>query len=398
MQVFRLYFLCLKRNGGIILAYLLIFLGFVIYLKYSMGNKEYTSFQEERVKIEFVNKDKGSDLILGFYDYLDQYCDIHVLELNKPTIKDTIFYGTLRYRIQIPEGFSQAFMEGRILEIEKESTATAVEEMSIDLLIRHYFETAEFYRNQEGQVSQKELVKLIEENIEKGTEVQVGIGKEDRGHEAFLTYCYYMSCVLTMVLIFGISLNHLSFHRENLKGRNQVAPIYEWKMELQLLLGDVVFTIFSITTLSGLGIAMISDFKFDFVYIFMIFNSLLLGGGLMAIGILVGSVLERKSMGIVIASLLTLVLSFFGGTFVSIDKMGEKMLKIAEFTPLYWYSHCNEVIVSMGEITRDKLVIIGEGMFIQLGFIITFFAVSLVIRKKTNKHSKNDCMLPQSML
>jgi len=75
-------------------------------------------------------------------------------------------------------------------------------------------------------------------------------------------------------------------------------------------------------------------------------------------------------------------MSFISGVFVPQELLGSHVLKIASFTPVYWYVRANNTIAGLNAFTPDTLKPVINDFLIIIGFGTAFFSVSLALRKQ----------------
>lgn len=69
-------------------------------------------------------------------------------------------------------------------------------------------------------------------------------------------------------------------------------------------------------------------------------------------------------------------------SFVPQEFLGEGVLRIASFTPAYWYVNTNNAIATLGTYNLANMKIILLNMLIVLGFGVAIFALTLVILRQ----------------
>ncbi len=98
-------------------------------------------------------------------------------------------------------------------------------------------------------------------------------------------------------------------------------------------------------------------------------------------------VVKSKQANDALSTVLPLGLSFISGAFIPQFLLGDSVLKMASFTPLYWFIKGNDTIAGLVNFNWDSLKSIFFYMLIQIGFAAALFALSLVVSK--NKRQNN---------
>jgi ABC-2 type transport system permease protein len=83
-----------------------------------------------------------------------------------------------------------------------------------------------------------------------------------------------------------------------------------------------------------------------------------------------------------VSNVLTLGLAFISGVFVPAELLGSLVLKVASFTPTYWYVAANNRIAALASFNYASLQPVFSAMLIQAGFALAFIAIALVLGKK----------------
>jgi ABC-2 type transport system permease protein len=388
MQVFEMYFKLLKKHIPLIFFLFIIFIGVTLYISLFMKDDANKIFQEKRIDIGFINEDVESEVIAGFYEFLDENCNL-VLWGNEKTVLEGFNKGEIAYVIKVPMGFSKAFLDGDFMEIKRIRRSMEAKQEAIDLLINRFFQIGELYRDNIDNLTQGELLDYIKVNQNKEVEVNLHLFTEKNKHEDFAEFCNYMSCALTAILILGIALNRLSFNRIQLKNRSIVAPIKTFRISLEILLGDFVFTLICFSVLFGIGIAIISNFKWNQIYLYFIMNTLVFLVSILLLGVLVGTFITKKIMGIIVAIALALGFGYLGGVFSPRPGMSEIEMKMGQFIPTYWYVKVNEIIGGYDSFAKANLSEFYGFILIQFGFAVSLFSIVMVIHKTRTNIRKN---------
>jgi len=81
-------------------------------------------------------------------------------------------------------------------------------------------------------------------------------------------------------------------------------------------------------------------------------------------------------------NVVTLGLCFISGVFVPMELIADSVLRIASFTPTYWFVKANNQIAKLTQFDFANLEPIFTSMLIQICFALAFFAAALVANKK----------------
>jgi ABC-2 type transport system permease protein len=101
-----------------------------------------------------------------------------------------------------------------------------------------------------------------------------------------------------------------------------------------------------------------------------------------SISFLIGNLVKSQSAISAVSNVITLGSSFISGVFVPQELLGSSVLKIASFTPTYWFVRANDSIAALTQFDFTHVKNILSYILIELGFGLAFFAIALVIGKK----------------
>jgi len=79
--------------------------------------------------------------------------------------------------------------------------------------------------------------------------------------------------------------------------------------------------------------------------------------------------------------ILTFILCFISGVFIPQSSFSNFILKLAAFSPVFWFVKANNTIAALHKYDWSNLQRLFYYILIQLGFSAVFFAISLVLQK-----------------
>ena len=116
--------------------------------------------------------------------------------------------------------------------------------------------------------------------------------------------------------------------------------------------------------------------------VYFIINSFVFAVCGAGISYLIGNLVKSRNAIPAVSNVLTLGLCFISGVFVPVELLGSSVLKIASFTPTYWFVKANNQIAQLAQFDIASVEPIFSSMLIQLGFALAFFTAALVVNKK----------------
>ncbi|MBP7174630.1 MAG: ABC transporter permease [Thermoclostridium sp.] len=384
MQVFKLCMNIIKKNLGILIIYVIVFLTVSLIMSANMNQdlQKVAAFNQDKTNIAFISEE-DSTLIDGFKEELGKIANFVELPDKTEQLQDALFFRSVTYILRVPKGFTESFMSGQEIQLEKTILPDSFSNMYIDLCIDKYFNTARVYITSLESITQEELVAHLKADLAESALVETKTNGEKKVSNSTANYFYnYLSYSLLSVIILGMSALMLVFNNRDLKLRNGCSPIPATSMNLQFVLGNLVFTFAS--WLLMILLCFVVNFKnsFNLNTVYFILNSFVFALCSASISYLIGNLIKSPNAASMICNVVALGLSFISGTFVPQELLGGPVLKIASFGPSYWFIKANNAIAELSQFDYTHLKPIFSDMLILICFTVAFFSVALVIGKK----------------
>lgn len=383
MPVFKLSLKIIKKNLPSMLTYFFIFIGITMIFASQNTQQQQSIFSETKINMAFISEE-STPLIEGFKDELSQYANFVSIEDKKDDLQDALFFRSVEYILRVPKGFTKSFMEGdSSVQLEKTTVPLSVASTYIDITIDQYFNTARLYVVGMPHITQEQLVKNLHNDLHSSIPVEFQNKQLAETNHGFANnYFNYLAYSLFSILILGISAVIIVINKKDLKRRNKCSPISSFRMNLEFLLAYLSFT-FVIW-----AIMMVFYFIFDYKnsgYIntlYFMLNAFVFTLCGSSISFLIGNLIKSKNALSAICNVVTLGPCFISGIFVPQELLGSTVLKIASFTPTYWYAKANSIISNLTTFDSAQLQPVVYAMIIQMGFAVAFLAISMVLIKK----------------
>lgn len=383
MQVFKVYFKIIRANLRIICIYLTVFLSVTPMFSAASSPKGEESFSKSKVKAVFINLEGETTLIRGLKDYLSEYVNFVYVENGQEQLQDALFYREVEYIITIPQSFTEDFLQGKAVEVEKTTVPDSTAKVYVDMAINKYLNTARIFINNLPGITEEELVKSVSKTT--APEVQVDLksyGDKKQNTSAAVSYFNYLAYSLLAMLILGVSSNLMVFNDKNLKRRNLCSPMKDRSFNIQLIAANVVFGFICCGIMIAFTVILNKNNITFHNGLLLSINALVFTIAALSISYLIGILIKSKSVQSAISNILSVGLSFLSGVFVPQEFLSEKTQTIASFNPTYWYVKANNVIGSISNGGSSNLSTILTYMLIQLGFAVAIFSVALVVSKQ----------------
>lgn len=383
MQVFKALFKIILNNMGQMIIYIAVFISLTVALANTNAQTVNTSFSETKVDIAFINNDGNSKLAEGLKNYLSRNSNIVNIPDNTQKLQDALFFRKVVYIVRVPEGFSKDLLEGKAAQLQKSAVPGSTSAVYLDNMINKYLNTAKTYSSNMKNLSQEQLLSYIDKDLSQEAEVEMSSPREAASINEKRSYYYnYMAYSLYAVLILGICSIMMVFNNADLKKRNLCTPVKLRSMNFQLMLGSFTFAIAVWFILIVTSLVMYGSYMFTAKGLLMLLNSFVFTLAVLSISFLLGNVIKSKGAMSAAANVVALGTSFISGVFVPQAYLGSTVLKIASFTPNYWYVKSNNTIANMVNINMETLAPVFINMLIVIGFAAAVLSVTLVIIKQ----------------
>lgn len=388
MQVFKLCLKVFKKNLKPMLVYVFVFIAIAVLVTLTTTHSSNTGYSDTKADIAFLSEE-NTPLVNGLKQELSKSANFVNVQDNTDALQDALYYRDVTYVVRIPKGFTERFMRGENVQIAKTTVPDSIYNTYVDMKINRYLNTAMLYIKNESGITQEELVNRLKTDLNKTvsvnmTAVQQGSsGSATNSDISFTTFYFtYMAFVLPAILIFGIAAIMQVFNSKDLSRRSFCSPITARNYNSQFLLANAFFAVVCWAVL--IIPCSLFDPKnfFSKTTPFQLLNSfafLLAAGGL---SYLIGNVVKGRSAISALSNVCSLGPSFIGGVFIRQVYLNDTVLKIASFTPTYWYVKANEQIGALTTFNFSNLSPVYNCMLIEIGFAVAFLAVGLVIGKR----------------
>lgn len=388
MQVFKTYFKILRKQLPSLLTYGIGFLvlTFIININIKDGQEKY---ERSLVRTMVINEDGESSLIDGFLKYMEDYIIFVEPEVDETARKDALFYNRAVYILTIPEGFTESFLNNGTVLLEKQTILDSIEIVTVDDAIEHYFNMAAIYLKNIPDIDYKELNKYIEASLQQDTPLRFHreVKKDQNNFNIVNQYFFnYLGYIIIGAFVSGISIVMFSFQGIDIRRKHAASPITQKKMSVQLIAANIIFAVVYIIVFI-IASLLLNKPKINGNTLLFWVNLLILGMTALSFSYLVGITVKSRKAIAAISTGVSLSLAFVSGMFVPQDFLGAPVLRVASFTPTYWYVKANNILGSISELHKSDLSDIMICMGIEIGFSIAILSIALVIHKRKQQQA-----------
>jgi ABC-2 type transport system permease protein len=383
MQVYKAFFKVIYKNLSQIMIYLVIFIALTSILANTYTKPGDTNVAKAKVNIVFINHDTNSKLVEGLKQYLSKNTNIINMADDSHKLQDALFFRRIEYIVKVPKGFTEGLMSGKTLQIEKTTVPGSTSGIYLDSIINKYLNTAKTYSSYLENLSEEDLIRYVEYDLTQKTEVKLinAVGEVSKNEKVGF-YFNYLAYSLFAILILGVSSVMIVFNSTDLKKRNLCAPVKHKDMNFQLILGIFSFAVLAWFTLIVTSFIMYGSYMVTARGLMFLLNSFVFTFAALSISYLIGNVIKSKGAMAAATNVVALGTCFISGVFVPQAFLGKSVLKIASFTPNYWYVKSNNSISNLAKFNMESLEPIFLNMLIIIGFAVAVLTVTLVVIKQ----------------
>lgn len=382
MQVFKAFFMILKKNIKTAIIFTVIFVAISFGIATSSDGKD--SFVESRITIAVIDEDssEASKALTAFFAKKHEIKDIGT---DKEKLTEELYWGTVDYVLIIRNGFNDALEKGEIsrdlLGEYKVRESYSAAYMRTEL--NEYVKTVEAC-TASGK-SYSEALTSAAEALSRDTEVTFAEDKSGTADYSkdFSVYFQYMPYILISVMLSTLGIVLSSLNKKDVRYRTECSSLSPRSSTLQIFAASAVFVlvIWLIYMIAG---AVMYGGIYKGVSWYAVLNSLIFTLVSASIAIFISSLDVEENVFSILTQIIGLGMSFLCGVFVPLSILSEGVQTVSRFLPAYWYIKANDMIV--GRETFDGAKLAGY-MGIQLAFVAVLLLLTLVVRRSRRQEA-----------
>lgn len=382
MPVFKVCLKILQKNLPVISIYFVIFIAISIIMTIATRPGETGEFGLTKIDIAFFAGEE-TPLVSGLREALVARVNFVPLEEETEKLQEALFYRKVHYILRVPAGFTASFLRGEQALLQRTSVPDSASAVYIDLSVDRYLEILRLYTSTLPELSLQEQVAFTLNDLAIDPEVVITAPEREPGARGLMQYYFnFLAYTILFVIILGLSSVFLTFNGLDIKRRNLCSPIGARAISVQCYLACAAFAL-----ASWLLLVLIS-LVFGFREIagpaawFYILNALVFTVCAAGLAFLIGNLTRNGEVVNAVANIVALGSSFIGGVFVPQELLGENVLRIAAFTPTFWYVRANADLAALTNFNLQTLAEYFAALAVQAGFALAFAIVALVIGKR----------------
>ena len=379
MKVFNLYLKLLKKNIGTIITFTIIFLGLAVVFSSSSNTPSSPEFQETQIKVTIINEDGETELITNLKQHLDKY--VTYVDVKKENIPDALYFRKIYHAFTIPQNFTSDFLSGKDVIILHENTPESISNFSVEQALNSYLKLVKVYQKELPNESLTNIFTYINNDLSKNVATDTKVAEDNEKASAGFYYNYASYLIFALVLsIVGTIM--MKFRKHELKNRMAISPYKNSKTNLELFLGNLIFTL----------AFMILIFAFSFVLypnsmkttngLVLMVNAFCLTIAVLSFAYFICLFVKDENILSGVNNVVSMGTAFISGAFVPQFLLGKGILTFAHILPNYYYVYNNDRIIEIQNFTWENLQKIVLYMGIQLLFALLFIVLSIIVSRK----------------
>lgn len=384
MQVFKLCLKILRKMIPLLMVYIIVFLTIALIMSANISEEDPQAkgFTRNKQTICLISEEE-SPFIDGLKQELSKVANFVNLPDETEALQDALYFRKVSYILRVPDGFTDRFLKGENVQLAKTIVPASYSSTYIDLTVSQYLSSARLYLPQINNISQEKLVENIRRDLAVGATVELMDSPEKAVNHSYANYFFnYLPYSLLSVLILGISALMLSYNDKELKRRNACSPVSSFSFNMQFILANLLFAFISWFIIVGFCIIFNLENSFNLNTLYFILNSIVFTLCGTSLSYLIGNVVTNSNAVSAVTNVVSLGLCFISGVFVPIEFLNDVVLKIASFTPTYWFVQANNRIAALTVFDFDHLKPIFTSMLNVFGFALAFLVIALIIAKR----------------
>lgn len=389
MHLYKNFFKLLIKYKVIILSYLIIFGGLMAMIGTLNSDQNSNMFEEAYYSICYIDED-GSDLSRGIVDYLSiSNTVVDVSDKSETAIEDMMFSRVYMHKFVFEKGFQEKVLSGETEGIDyKSDLPSGSQSYVLANQMNNYLNTFTTYVDM--GLTTKEAADKTCEVLKDHSEVVIDSDKEETTGESQLMFALNGNIwyIIFTVLCMSAGVVLINAMEENLSKRIEAGPVSRKKRTFINILGLATFglAMYLIVMIANICIGWGSITLRDYLWVIAVNNLLGTLTACSLVAFITSFKVNNKSINM-IAIVLGLGMSFISGAFVPQFLLGEGLLKVARFLPVYWFVVANNMTNSQGYEAFDmSKLMLCFGMQILFSFV--FCAGAAMVSKARTELKK----------
>lgn len=375
MQIFKLFFKIFKSKIVMTFAYIIVFLILVTVL--TNTGEENNTFVQTNVDFAIVDMDK-TDSSKALSNYLCQNNTLVDVGKEKYDILDALFNERIHYAVVIKEGFEEKLAKGDISgAFENYQSPNNSSGQILSGQIERFAKTACAFvvEGNDVKTATQKTAKVLEDSVSVTIKTAENTENTDFSHNA-MYYYQYLSYILISVIMTVICPVLLVMNKKDIKDRTNCSCVKFSSRSVQTAVASVVccVAVWAVFNVAGIIITQPAFGDKLFLAALNSFVVMLISLGLSLV--VLNFIKSENSVGM-ISNIVGLGMSFLCGVFVPQSLLGDKVLSVTRFLPLYWYVKVTDMLGGVSDVAFDFGVCL-RYIAVEFAFCVMIFAIWII--------------------
>ena len=379
MSVLKAFFKITRSNLKILLIYCACSMVMSIVFA-SSEDSRVEVFTQEKVKVAVIDED-NTESSEALKDYLEDTQELVNVGDTDDKIQDDLYFGRVKYLVRIPEGFEKSLTKDDDYTLKTTCAPGSYNGVFLDMSIEEF--VTKYKSFLALGLDRKDAIEKTRQNLSLNADVETYIPEnKSKDVPKFYTFFLFMGYGFIAILCHALGSVMVSFNAEDMRKRMNCSALSVKMRNFYMVLGCLVITtvVWAIYQVVALAFAHESMFATETTP-FIIANSFILAIMAMSVGFLAGTIAKHDGHVAICSVSASMVFSFLGGVFVSLDYLSPSVLRISRFVPTYWYVSVLDKLTMATKMDSELTKVFFNGIGIQLVFAITFAAIAFLVSR-----------------
>lgn len=378
MQVFKAYFMIIKRRLSSMTIYFVIYAALIVGLTLLGGKEDEKKFTQTSLNIAVQNEDDGK-LATALIDSLSETNEVTPATKNEEELLDAVFFRELDYVLYIPKDFTKRFLAGErehlLVDKKVPSSTTGA---FVDHQIENYLSIVGMFLD--SGCALEESIEKADENQKISVDVTFVDEKKANEKPAAAYYFQYLSYIMICSMIMLVSPLLLAFNKKNVGARNKCSAMPFFVRNVQLIGASIVVILVLFAFFAIVGAVLYPEYVFSQKGAFSMLNAFVFELVAVSLAYLAGQLMNKRTTIDIMTNTLGLGFAFLGGVFVPMEIFRSGLLVISRFTPTYWYVVANDAIAQMTSVSEVSGTIC-QSLIIEFVYALAVLSLGLLINR-----------------
>ena len=367
----------LNQKWGLLILFV-IFIGAAIAMTIFMGNMdERAEFENlSEVPIAIFDRDQ-TELTGSFVSFMTDLHEMVEIEDTAEEWLDAATWGTIHLILEIPAGFTDSFITGdQDIQLEYLANPESINGFLVRGQVERYFNILSMYLA--GNFDMIEASYLTAEAMGTGVEIEVVVVDNEVFAESYL-YFRFLPIFLITVVALSTGGVFMALSKQDIMRRIESSPVSYKRRTVERIAACLMFGILAWGIFAAVSFVLFGGQMLEIKNLIRLVNSLPLVFLGIAVAFVVTQFIEKREMLFTVVFSGVMVVSMPAGIMFDLDMMGDQVLAVVRFTPLYWYTRINDMMIWE---TSIDWTLIWQGLAIQIAFAAAILAVGMVFSKE----------------